>query len=129
MKLLIAAAACLVATSSFADTYKREVPANKGGYVDGVGFYDRSTCSAEAMPRVKINKEPKHGKLILRPSTGPINRDNTICKGKNINVMYIYYQPEKGYRGPDEARISYSIMTSGRTRGGRGSNSYKITVK
>jgi len=129
MRLLIAATACLIATSSLADTLKREVPANKGGFVDGVGFFDRETCSAAAMPKVKIGKEPKHGKLILKPSTGPINRDNSICKGKSINVMYIYYQPKKGYRGPDEARISYSIMTAGRTRGGRGTNTYKITVK
>lgn len=129
MRLAIAIAACLLTTGAYADTYKREVPANKGGYIGGVGFFNKSTCTSTAMPRVRIDKEPKHGKLILKPSTGPVSKDKTICKGKTVNVVYVFYQPKKGYRGADEARISYSILKTPRDRGGSGADTYKITVK
>lgn len=128
MRFVIALAICLLATSSYADTYKREVPANKGAVVDGIGYFNRSTCTSAAMPKVKIKKQPKHGKLILKPSTGPVSRDKTICKGKQINAMYVIYQPERGYRGKDEASISFQVFGSG-PKTIYGGNTYKITVK
>ncbi|KZL05121.1 hypothetical protein PsAD2_04476 [Pseudovibrio axinellae] len=130
MRFLIASLISLIALtgSATADTKKQEVPANKGAVVDAIGYFNRATCGSSAMPKVTIRKQPAHGKLIIKKTTSPIGRKNTICKGKKINAVYVFYKPNKGYRGKDEASINFKILGNG-SRNTHGGHTYKLTVK
>ena len=83
--------------------------------------------------RVEYNykkPEPIDGRLTIKSVMWKADRGQ--CKGRNIKIFGIIYQPKRGFRGKDEASISYRAPPRryhGQLETIKRSNKYIITVK
>ncbi len=90
-----------------AETVRREAPANKSSVVGGHSTFQTMTCSAGAIPQLKLGKKPKNGTVTFRQSSYKLGKDSGRCKGKNVKGMLVVYKPNRGYRGKDTFRVDF----------------------
>lgn len=96
----------LASSPALADRFSRKVPANKSTVVNVVGTYNERSCKYGVLPKVKIVQHAKHGKVVTKTSSFPINKGK--CKGKKIRATSIIYTPNRGYRGKDSFKTRFS---------------------
>ena len=85
---------------------KREVPAGKSSIILYYVVYNPETCASGSKPQTKVNQQPAHGTIRFewfahKPTKGAYNCNGTLVRG-----MLVIYTPNKGYRGPDKAKVS-----------------------
>jgi len=74
-----------------------------------------SSCVAVELPDLHLDTPPRHGVLCLRPADDvPIVFGTSLCLGKRVSGVRIYYLPRYGYTGADTFR--YTALFSKRYR-------------
>lgn len=75
-------------------------------------------CKWDGGPAITVTRPPAHGKLATRPGSyqlkGAILGDDGHCVGREITGRFLYYTPEKSYRGSD--RFEYDVVLPGGTK-------------
>ena len=86
-----------------AATENVEVPANKTKLIDVISLYDRDSCS-QMVTGEKIRTQAKNGNLVVKRENYKLPKGP--CLGKTIQVVAVYYRPNKGFRGKDGGSVS-----------------------
>ena len=126
MKFIILLLSFLFTTSAFAETIAIKTSANRETEIDYIGFFFKDSCTSAALPQIKFEKQPEHGTIRVRESKSPLPKSSGKCAGKVTNELYLYYKPQKGYRGKDLVKIKYYVRGSGKWISGN--KTYKIQV-
>lgn len=92
-----------------AATITAKTKSGRSVVVASYGNFNRGTCLSAALPRYKISRQPKHGRLKLEARTVKI-RNKGSCKGKPIKAYIVTYSPEKGFRGKDTGQVSFTYF-------------------
>ena len=127
--IAIAVALCLMPSVAFADTKRVEYNYKKPQPIDVLASVDSASCHS-ILTDAKVTKQPKNGRLTIKSVMWKADRGQ--CKGRNIKIFGIIYQPKRGFRGKDEASISYRAPPRryhGQLETIKRSNKYIITVK
>ncbi|WP_310618897.1 hypothetical protein [Flexibacterium corallicola] len=127
---LLFAALVVASVPANAGTYDVETKANRAVGLGNHYVYSR-TCRPQVIPDIKVKKEPKHGKVILRTVVVPVSEKKwPMCKGKKTKARQVIYKPNKNYRGDDKFTVQYSFpkFTNGSTRR-YVTNTFKVKVK
>ncbi len=127
--IAIAVALCLMPSVAFADTKRVEYNYKKPQPIDVLASVDSASCHS-ILTDAKVTKQPKNGRLTIKSIMWKADRGQ--CKGRNIKIFGIIYQPKRGFRGKDEASISYRAPPRryhGQLETIKRSNKYIITVK
>ncbi|WP_109315415.1 hypothetical protein [Pseudovibrio ascidiaceicola] len=111
-----------------AETFSRDVRANRSSIVNRHVYYDGQLCSSGPIAQVKLKKQPKHGTVKIVRSVWTPKKGK--CKGKKFKGVDIIYTPKRGYRGVEEFSTRYSMPRY--TQGSAVnyfSDKYKVQVK
>lgn len=92
-----------------AETVHRKAPANKASVVGGHSTFQIMTCTAGAIPRLKVGKKPKNGTVTFRQNSYKLGKDAGRCEGKNVKGMLVVYKPNRGFRGKDVFRVDFPM--------------------
>ncbi|MFC4172906.1 4-aminobutyrate aminotransferase [Microvirga sp. GCM10011540] len=70
-----------------------------------LGLYGsvKRDCSVGPAPEVRVLTPPKHGSLAVRSGKVKASRVRN-CPNLEAPVQGVFYQPARGYTGPDEVR-------------------------
>ena len=85
-----------------ADT-KRVTFDPKKPLIGTLGTYVRQTCQ-QITTDVEVKTQPKHGRLTVRTQLIDLKAP---CKGHKLRVWGFFYTPQRGFKGKDQAVISY----------------------
>lgn len=117
--LCLSSVACLAQTN----TVYRTADAAPGKTLR-LGLYGsvKKDCSVGPLPEVKVLTPPKHGSLAVRSGRVKASRVRN-CSNLEAPVQGVFYQPARGYTGPDEIR--YEVKSA---EGGVQAHTVKINV-
>ncbi len=71
-----------------------------------IWVYNRATCYGAAFPKIILRK-PKNGKLSYRKTKVKVPKGKR-CAGKTAYAVTVYYRPNRGFRGTENARFGFS---------------------
>ena len=131
MRCGVFSAAVFVSMSPVRAAEKVEVDADSGmNVIYTFASTYQGTCDSADPPTYSIKKDAAHGRIVTDIVKTTFPADNKRCAGKPVQVFVVGYQPERGYRGKDEAVVSmrftpYTNESIIRSR----SLHFKITVK
>lgn len=113
---------------ALADDIASTVTGGKRTLVGQYALYTTDTCYAGPVPDARIATQPAHGKLDFAVEALTTNAGN--CGRMTIHFRRVYYTPNKGYRGADEASVDFIYNAySDAPRLTNRRQSYQITVK
>lgn len=74
-------------------------------------YYEVPTCNVSPPASYSISRQPQHGtlKMVVRKGTRPVSEGR--CPGASGNMLYFVYQPNRGFRGKDQFRVTWSFET------------------
>ena len=127
--IAVAVALCLMPSVAVADTKRVEFNYKKPEPIDVLASVDSASCHS-ILTDAKVTKQPENGRLTIKSIMWTADRGQ--CKGRKIKIFGIIYQPKRGFRGKDEASISYRAPPRryhGQLETIKRSNKYIITVK
>ncbi len=127
--IAVAVGLCFLPSVAFADTKRVEYNYKKPEPIDVLASVDSASCHS-ILTDAKVTKQPKNGRLTIKSIMWKADRGQ--CKGRKIKIFGIIYQPKRGFRGKDEASISYRAPPRryhGQLETIKRSNKYIITVK
>jgi len=115
-------------STSWAETVSRSVKSGAKIAVGGFHLFNRNNCSSAPFARTKL-KQPKNGKLTIVKRRLPVAKGRK-CAGKMQNMVVVYYQSKRGYRGKDQGTAFFNYAAyRGEAVYRTYDVKYKITVK
>lgn len=98
------------AAEAYAYRVKETVPRNRTTLVGHFGGYAKDTCRAAAIPQVKLQRKPEHGKVTFKQITGTLGKDAGRCAGTRVKGIAVYYTPKRGYSGQDRFSAGHKMF-------------------
>ena len=107
--LIIIAMTCTSLPQSQASAADRALKTRAGKAVGVISYgnYSSVTCLASALPRFRIFRKPKNGTLRTEVRSVKIKKKG-YCHGKPIKALFVYYVPNRGFRGMDSGQIGFT---------------------
>ena len=93
-------------SAAHAETINKTVSAGKTSYIYDLALKNSQACRGGAFPKVRLT-QPSHGKLISK-RLKYIPPKGKPCAGNTFYYSVIYYTPNRGFRGKDVAKFSFS---------------------
>jgi hypothetical protein len=118
----------LSAASASAETIERTVKADTLTAVGGIFTYGRRSCGQASIPKAKVGKPPKNGKVVVRMHQTILGK-STNCAGKKVSGPIFIYTPNPGFRGIDEFTVEYPPARRQSKAEAAASTLYRLTVK
>lgn len=113
---------------ALADDIASTVTGGKRTLIGQYALYTVDTCYAGPVPDARTATQPSHGKLEFAMEALTTNAGN--CGKMTIHFRRVYYTPNKGFRGQDEAAVDFIYNAySDAPRLTNRRQSYRITVK
>jgi hypothetical protein len=128
LRAALAAMTIAVAAPAFGEDIAVNVTGGRRTMVGDLAIYDSFSCTAMAVPETKIGRPPAHGRLDIAVERR--NYKTERCGTVSIVAPVVYYTPNKGFRGQDEAAVDFIFFAF--AEGHETTNrrqSYQITVK
>jgi len=94
-----------------AQTINGNVRSGKEVRIYNFSAYDPNDCGALAYPKVSF-KQPANGSLRIKKYVGKLigkKFKGSFCYGKTAKGLAVYYRSNRGFRGLDRARVSFSF--------------------
>lgn len=128
---LTCSAVILIAMSSIggAETKKIEFDGKKPDLIDYLAKYNVASCHS-LVTDARVKTSPKNGRLSVQATTQKLDKGR--CRGRTIRFFVVVYQPKPGFKGSDEATITYRAPPRRYTENQDTilfTTKYKITVK
>ena len=118
--LLFIIIAILAGIPSVAFAEDVTVPANRTSAISGFWVFGEQNCHHPGRLKHHVGRNPQHGKIAVKFEKRRIPQEvSDKCAGRMSGVMVIYYTPDRGYRGKDNATVNLQFPEY---QGGYGNN-------
>jgi len=85
------------------------VPANREsmiGYMTGIA----DNCHNAGKPKMDVAREPAHGAVRFQWMKRKIDRKTSVCNGRAVWGMAVFFKPDAGYRGKDAFSVGMHMQ-------------------
>jgi hypothetical protein len=125
---ILCAGLLFTAMPASAETIERTVKADTLTAVGGIFTYGRRSCAQASIPKAKVGKPPKNGKVVVRMHQTILGK-STNCAGKKVSGPIFIYTPNPGFRGVDEFTVEYPPARRQSKAEAAATTLYRLTVK